>query len=465
MDFNFRHLSLLLIAGVSGFGILAQGTQSPYSNFGLGQINDRDFIQHGSAGYTSTSYYSRNSFSGQNAASLGALQYASFQFGANADQGRFSTSTAQRDVLNGNMGYVGLGARIMERKYRHRRDSVRRSPGADEVFRWGSAVTLQPRTAIGYGFKISGTDSGGANFLTEYRGSGGLAGISFMNGFQLNRFVSVGINNTYVFGQLGNYSFVENPDTTESLGVEDRRIEYVRGFSNGIGLQLKHYNKNKDRTHRLEHTFGFTTQFGSTLRGEKSRLVTRQRYDRFTQKWYVQDTVLNAALDQGNEKLPSSISMGYALNYRQKFRFSVEYRKENWSQYSSDFNTRKLNDRESFSAGLVLNPDAMPRKRAAKKERVPLEWRFGYRYVKTQNYFHSASAHTDILENAVSFGAGIPLRLKSYNETMPIISYLNIGLEYLNRGTLNNGLVQEKYLRVFIGMNLSDIWFTKSRID
>jgi hypothetical protein len=44
-------------------------------------------------------------------------------------------------------------------------------------------------------------------------------------------------------------------------------------------------------------------------------------------------------------------------------------------------------------------------------------------------------------------------------------SKVNIGAEWLQRGTVENGLVQENYFRLYIGVSFADKWFYRYRYD
>jgi hypothetical protein len=59
-----------------------------------------------------------------------------------------------------------------------------------------------------------------------------------------------------------------------------------------------------------------------------------------------------------------------------------------------------------------------------------------------------------ITEFGISFGMGLPIGSRSG------FSNANIGLEYGQRGTTNNGLIQESFFSLSIGLSLNDKWFT-----
>jgi hypothetical protein len=59
----------------------------------------------------------------------------------------------------------------------------------------------------------------------------------------------------------------------------------------------------------------------------------------------------------------------------------------------------------------------------------------------------------------LSFNAGLGLPMAKSK------SKVNIGAEWLQRGTVANGLVQENYFRVYIGVSFADKWFYRYRYD
>ena len=62
-----------------------------------------------------------------------------------------------------------------------------------------------------------------------------------------------------------------------------------------------------------------------------------------------------------------------------------------------------------------------------------------------------------ISEFGMSFGLGLNLGRSFSN--------VNIGVEYGGRGTKNNGLVEESFVNIFVGLSLNDKWFEKRLYD
>ena len=76
--------------------------------------------------------------------------------------------------------------------------------------------------------------------------------------------------------------------------------------------------------------------------------------------------------------------------------------------------------------------------------------------------------NADITDLGISFGMGIPLRTRTVNEEFKyetVFSSLDIAVEYFQRGTLTNNLIQENYWRFVIGVSLNDKWFNKRKIQ
>ena len=61
-----------------------------------------------------------------------------------------------------------------------------------------------------------------------------------------------------------------------------------------------------------------------------------------------------------------------------------------------------------------------------------------------------------------SFGLGLPIA--NYTRGLGQFTVLNLGFEYSKRGNNNNSL-KENLFRLSVGLNFSDLWFTKRKYD
>jgi len=46
-----------------------------------------------------------------------------------------------------------------------------------------------------------------------------------------------------------------------------------------------------------------------------------------------------------------------------------------------------------------------------------------------------------------------------------VFTNANIGVEYFERGTTDNGLIQENFISVFMSFSFNDKWFIKSKYN
>ena len=79
-------------------------------------------------------------------------------------------------------------------------------------------------------------------------------------------------------------------------------------------------------------------------------------------------------------------------------------------------------------------------------------YRAGVRIEKTGLHINNQS----IDELGISFGLGLPLNG---------LSSANIGVEFGKRGTLSEGLVEENFVAIRIGLSLNDRWFIKRKYN
>ncbi len=88
-----------------------------------------------------------------------------------------------------------------------------------------------------------------------------------------------------------------------------------------------------------------------------------------------------------------------------------------------------------------------------------MKYRMGFRYLDSYLQLNDEQ----LSQYGISFGIGIPL-LKAMSN-----SWLNIGGEIGERGTLKNDLLKEQYVNLYFGLTIAplkrDKWFRKNKID
>jgi hypothetical protein len=69
---------------------------------------------------------------------------------------------------------------------------------------------------------------------------------------------------------------------------------------------------------------------------------------------------------------------------------------------------------------------------------------------------------SQLTETAVTIGFGFPV---GRNYILQNFSMINIGVEAGQRGTINNGLIKESFIKATIGFTINDRWFVKPKYD
>ena len=78
-------------------------------------------------------------------------------------------------------------------------------------------------------------------------------------------------------------------------------------------------------------------------------------------------------------------------------------------------------------------------------------YRAGFRHENTGLVINNES----INDYGMNFGLGLPVGNSS----------IDLGFEFGKKGTTSNGLIEENYFNLSVGLSLNDIWFKKRKID
>ena len=123
-----------------------------------------------------------------------------------------------------------------------------------------------------------------------------------------------------------------------------------------------------------------------------------------------------------------------------------------WSNCRQGTVNPGLSDSYTISAGGQFTPDA----NAVSGYYKWVDYRFGLKYNKSYIYINN----NQIDQYALTFGLGLPLaanRLAFYK--------INFSTEIGKRGTLNDGLIRENYVKFSLGFTVNDKWFIKPKLD
>lgn len=431
---------------------------SPYSNYGLGDLNSFGFSGPASAGYTSTALTSNRDFTFTNPASLGHIDFTVIKLGAILKNVSQESGNQQGSYTEADLSYLALGLPMMNRQVTIRKylDSNNNQVFVKKNITWGLGFGLTPFTNTAYGNSFT-TDSSFGSFENIFNGEGGISRVFINNGFRIGENLSIGHSTRFLFGSLNDYRVFIFPDSVNIKGQQDHRRIALNGFQQTLGAMYQFKTRDSAKKNTFTHTFGASYTISSNINSNTQRTV--QSMDYSSGNLVFEDTLLFTQANNSKIKLPSGFNLGYSLQRNNKWRVSLEYKRENWSEFSWATTTDSFSNSDEYSIGLTLNPDA------ADESFKKIEVRMGLRHKKSYLNFQELNGNfTNLSETGITFGLGIPLIGKYYGTQKSLKNMLDIGLEYYTRGQKESGLVKENYFNISFGITFNDYWFKRRKI-
>lgn len=423
---------------ISCGSLWAQNSSSPYSRYGLGDLGPLTLTSQLSTGNTGTAQTSPWSLNLANPASHAYfLPKSIFNVGVISNTTNISNGVQEQSFNNTYFSNISLGMNVSKR--------------------WGMSFGLLPFSHVGYTMVDSADEVGIGNVQYRFEGDGGLQRFYFGNGVKVwnkndSASLSLGVNMNYIFGNLNHDRTVLMPtgfyhsSITETWSVRDFAWEFGLLYRNRF-------------TDKFTLTLGGTYGLANNLRTNRDYFV--RTFDLSSLNTAViKDTIDFVEDEEGFLRFPMYHRYGMMLEFNQKWKISVDYRLQEWGSFFSSFDsagTDQLTNSSRIAAGLEFVPQSrvMVNANLFKMARYRIGWHHETSSLRLNN--------TEITDSGISFGVGFPL-VKSLS-----MSSLNIGARVGRRGSLQNGLAQENYFLVSVGLSLSpnkrDRWFVKRKID
>ena len=150
--------------------------------------------------------------------------------------------------------------------------------------------------------------------------------------------------------------------------------------------------------------------------------------------------------------MPSKLSAGL-MYFSEKWLLVANYSFQSWSDYQLIFGEEieedYLENSTCFSAGLQYTPDYNSVTQYWKR----INYRIGSRMDKSYLNLHN----NQISEKSLTLGLGIPVKRSN--------SYFNIAMEVGEKGTTEDNLIKEQFVRFNFGVTFKGIWFVKRKYD
>lgn len=426
-------LAILLLAPCSLLRIQAQvtGTNSSYSRFGLGLLNDQSQGFNKSMGGVGIGVRIGNRINTTNPASYSAIDSLSLilDVGMTASFGKMTQGTQQVGVKNAALDYVHAGMHIAKRL--------------------GLAVGFMPYTSVGYDFStpektiVSNPQNTLVNTHADsYTGSGGLNQAYIGLGWRVYRGLSVGANVSFLWGSnthtvLPQYSEGGVSSTSHISNVKIYSAS-LRTFKIDLGAQYPVRLTPQDWLN-----IGATYGLGHKI-PQDATILTGTRLD-----------TIPSPFD-----LPHTLGLGVAWQHKNTLLVAADVRHEWWGSCRMPVETAggyapmkgSFKDMTKFAVGTQWTPDPYD-----KKYWKRIQYRAGINY--TTPYL-KVDGENGPSELRMSIGAGLPITNRINNR-----SVVNVGVQWLRRSASGDGMVKENYLLFSLGLTFNELWFMKYKIE
>lgn len=403
-----------------------EGTSSPYSFYGIGDIKFKGTIENRSMGSISV-FPDSIHINIQNPAHFASLKLSTFNVGGTYANTNSVTETQEAKARRTSIDYLAFGL---------------------PVGKLGLGFGLIPYSSLGY--KVQNvTDERDNNnnvirsVFSRFDGIGGVNKVFFGFGYQLTKKINIGADVQYNFGTIQTRNLQYQTDL--QYGSRENNSSTLRGVNFDFGLT---YQTKISKKHSFFSSISYTPESELTLGNLRNvqviELLTNGAVRVIeSQTVPVEDTTI---------KLPSKLSIGTGFGEVKKWLVGGEVSFIQNSVMSNRFNDIENATFENsirYSIGGFYIPNYNSYSSYYKK----IVYRGGLRYENTGLVLQNKS----INDFAATVGLGLPLG--------GTFSNINIGLEIGKRGTKYFNLVEENYVNLSVGLSLSDKWFVKRKFD
>ena len=423
---KLKYTFLLFFTFSSGIIFSQISTNSPYSRFGLGNLNNSSSADQLGMGGSSVVYNNPDVINFNNPATYSSFKAKSFLFttSLNSSASRFTTSNNIQYENNTSFSKIALGFPVNQ--------YISVSSG------------LLPFSNVGYQLDYNDTE----NFLEDTVsissiGNGGLSKYYLGASVKLHKTLSVGVNASYLFGGLSRNKTADF-NNSSIFNVSSVNRTNITGVSFETGLLF-----NTDLSEDNNISFGLTYNHNANLNARRTLLGTT--YELNNSLLVIKDTFQNE-VENGTIVLPSKLSAGMMYS-SEKWLLLANYSSQNWSDYSLTFGEEREDDNLENSVCVSSGLQYTPEFNSVTKYWKRINYRMGARYDKT----YLSLKDLQLTEKSLSFGLGLPVKRSN--------SFYNIGMEVGKQGTTQDKLIQERFVRFTFGVTFKGLWFVKRKYD
>lgn len=434
MGFYKKVLGAGILASVCITPAVAQsGTNSPYSQYGLGLLNEQSSGFNRGMNGLGLAFREHNQVNYINPASYSALDSLTFIFDAGLS-GQITNFNENGHKINANNADFEYAVAAF-RAFKH----------------VGVSFGIVPFTNVGYNYAITDylNDDRDVAYTNTYSGSGGIHQVYFGAGWEFLKGLSVGANISYLWGDIDR-SVINSYSDGSINTLSKYYTASVKSYKLDVGLQ---YQLALDKKNAL--AIGLTYGLGHKLGTDPTcNIISTNTMTA------VADTA-SFTVNNGLE-IPTSFGAGVMWNHANKLKLGADFSYQQWGslQYPVyrvvndepryELTDDYYKDRYKVTVGGEFCNDEMSRRFFDR-----IRFRAGVSYATSYYNINGLDGPDEI---SASIGFGIPI-VNAYNNR----SVLNISGQWVHSAA--NGLLTENTFRINIGITFNERWFMKWKVD
>lgn len=449
-------------------------TSSPYSRYGMGELNQPGFAQISALGGTFIGLKPDTSaplfINAANPAAISGVRLTTLELGGLGLFSNFNNGKTSINNKTANFAYGTIGFPLRQR-------------GA-------ACFGLMPYSNVGYNLQTTETVPNIGDITYQYSGDGGINKAFIGYGVipfkkNLYRFVRsakhdslirhketskykrikffkellsefcIGARAEYLFGSMNQTTSALYPGSINYYNTRRVRNVAVQDVTGAFGMQtsfnIDSFGRRELRK-KIKITFGYFASIPTLVNVKYNNVIYNYALNGFGEEIH-KDTVLYVTDRHNTIKLPFEQGVGFSVRKGDMLTVAGDFAYTNWSTFRFLDAKNDLKNSYRTSVGINFIPNKTAAGNGAYLKRV--QYRIGFSY----NSGSIELKNTPVTNMAITAGLGLPVGLfRSF-------AMVNISAQFGQMGTTTNSLIQEKYCRLIIGFTFNDKWFNKFRYD
>lgn len=414
------------------------GSNSPYGRYGYGLLSDPSIGASETMGGISYGLRRSQQVNPGNPASYSKLDTLTFIFdmGVSAHYATYNDGIGKQNFYNGNLDYIAMQFPLMRKI--------------------GASIGLLPYSKVGYSFGQARSSSDIA-YSEIYSGSGGLSEIYGGIAYEPFKYLSLGVNVAYFFGNIEHNKQLPSIDNTTLSRISTTKFS-IRDIKYDVGIQLTYPI---DRMQSVTLGLVYTPKINAD--------ATIYPYDRLLDSnGNITQILKTDTLESQAFCFPNTFGIGVTYS-NQNFLVGMDGTFQQWDgmEYPStldgmDSDTR-FHNRYRIGAGVEYVNDPLSRDFFRRvRFRGGFSFANSYNNVNVYNPINNSYLGTgSYKEYGINIGFGLPFR-DTYSGR---VSFFNIGFGYSLLHPDKDYMIKEEMFKITLNMNINEFWFFKRQFE